>query len=302
MTKFKEFMEMAERLDNLGSPTAKEGSEILFEAAVRLEELRKAEANKAPTPAFIGQSRSETTGKLAMALAKAQGIMSPAYRNRRNDFLHSDYADLVAVQEACRDALAANDLAYSQEPIQKGDMLTVVTTLMHSSGEWLRSSLEVRVEQTVSREGKKQSMLQAIGSALTYLRRYGLMAMVGVVAADDEQDDDGNAPGESEPRRDLPDDVGAAGKRKMIAQIAKRGRLEGTPVVLFGERKNKPLAEVTTEALQADLANGRAQVIAEPGAKWAPNIAQNLQQIEAEIARREEQERKKREASSKVDK
>ena len=121
------------------------------------------------------QPQSNDIGELASALAKAQGVLEAAKRTETNYFQRS-YADLASCWEACREALAANGLAVTQAPWGE-DLLT---TLLHSSGQWIRSRLPLRPT--------KQDP-QAQGSAITYARRYALCAIVGI----SPEDDDGEA-------------------------------------------------------------------------------------------------------------
>lgn len=127
--------------------------------------------------------QSESINELAGALAKAQGDMKAAAKSKENPFFKSSYADLPAIWEACRDALAKNGLAVVQAPQSDGTAITLETTLVHSSGQWMRSRYPVNPT--------KQDP-QGYGSALSYAKRYCLAAMVGVVA-DDGSDDDGEA-------------------------------------------------------------------------------------------------------------
>ena len=120
--------------------------------------------------------QSETIGKLAEALAKAQGTIRHAVRSAENPFFKSRYADLAAVWTACREPLSANGLAVVQTTVA-GDAVTVVTTLIHSSGEWVSGELSVL-------PAKRDP--QVAGSAITYLRRYGLAAIAGVATEDDD--------------------------------------------------------------------------------------------------------------------
>ena len=127
-------------------------------------------------------SETMTTGKLAEALAKAQAQMESASKDRTNPAFKSKYADLTSVWEACRSALTSNGLAVAQIMVAAPEgYVAVETRLLHSSGESLSSTCTLPAT-------KKDA--QGYGSAITYARRYGLSAMVGVVADDD---DDGNA-------------------------------------------------------------------------------------------------------------
>lgn len=126
--------------------------------------------------------QSETIGALAAALAKAQGAIKPAAMDRDNPFFKSRYATLTSLWEAARDALSANGLAVTQATdISESGDIVLITTLLHSSGEWLGGVYPVRAT-----DAKPQSL----GSAITYARRYAFGALVGLIADDD---DDGNA-------------------------------------------------------------------------------------------------------------
>ena len=127
---------------------------------------------------FQMSERSPDCGAIAAALAKAQGQMGHAAKNRTNPHLKSKYADLSAVIDAVRKPLSDNELAYVQ--VVETDKAAVIcfTELMHSSGQWMRGKLVLH--------GKDLSPQNA-GSAITYARRYSLAALCGV--ASDEEDD-----------------------------------------------------------------------------------------------------------------
>lgn len=128
---------------------------------------------------------SENINELITALSKAQGEMSAAAKDCNNPFYKSKYADLNSVWNACRDALSKNGLAVvqSMHKDERGEPF-LRTTLGHSSGQWMSSWLPI----TPAKDGSKNE-LQALGSTLTYLRRYSLAAIVGVAP---DEDDDGN--------------------------------------------------------------------------------------------------------------
>ncbi len=135
-------------------------------------------------------STSNTIGAIAEALAKAQGEMSNAAKDTKNPFFSSTYADLASVWTACRKPLADNSLAVTQLPEYDGVKVSVETILMHSSGEWISSTVSLTPGYT-AKDGTfvKRTDPQSIGSALTYARRYALSAIVGIAP----EDDDGNA-------------------------------------------------------------------------------------------------------------
>jgi hypothetical protein len=131
-----------------------------------------------------------TTGSaLARALAKAQGVMAGASKDKTNPAFKSRYADLASVWDACREPLTSNGLAVVQL-VTAADKasVTVETRLLHESGESVSSVLTMPVEKPTA---------QGVGSAITYARRYALSALVGVAPDDD---DDGNAASGVAPR------------------------------------------------------------------------------------------------------
>lgn len=123
--------------------------------------------------------RSPDIGELAKALAMAQGEIRAAEKDRENDFFKSSYATLSSVWEACRAPLTKNLLSVVQQPVNDGERVGVVTTLLHASGQWMRSTLFA---------SPKDKTPQSMGSAITYVRRYALAAMAGVAPDDDDGD------------------------------------------------------------------------------------------------------------------
>lgn len=123
---------------------------------------------------------SDSTAKLDAALAKAQGKIEAAKKDALNPHFKSKYADLSAVWAAIRPALSENGIAVTQWPVHsEGNRLHLITRLA-CQGEWMRCEFSIPVN--------KQDA-HGYGSAITYCKRFGLAAAVGVVADDD---DDGN--------------------------------------------------------------------------------------------------------------
>jgi len=128
-------------------------------------------------------NQSESIANLTLALSIVQGKMSHAVKDSANPFFKSKYADLESVWDACRSLLAENGLAVMQFPGLYTDhdkSMSLTTIISHKSGEYLSQEMSVPVTKADA---------QGAGSALTYMRRYALAAVVGVVQADD----DGNA-------------------------------------------------------------------------------------------------------------
>lgn len=112
------------------------------------------------------------------ALAAAQAEMGPAIKDTQNPHLKSKYADLASVMAACIPALSKHGIAVIQPPFDDDSGRYVKTILMHGPSS---SKLECRVPLIVQKND-----MQGYGSAVTYARRYGLMAMAGIAPDDDD--------------------------------------------------------------------------------------------------------------------
>ena len=118
---------------------------------------------------------------IASALVKAQKAFGPALKTSTNPHFRSRYADLSACVEAVITGLNDNGIALIQQTHDSESGVCVETLFLHESGESL-SAGKLHVPAT------KQDA-QGYGSALTYARRYSLMAACGIAP----EDDDGNA-------------------------------------------------------------------------------------------------------------
>lgn len=121
--------------------------------------------------------QSEHINELMASLAKAQSEMSHAVKDSTNPHFKSKFADLAAVWQACREPLAKNGLAVTQTMDFAGEKQILVTTLGHSSGQWIKSMVALPIQKQGPQE---------LGSCLSYCRRYALAAMVGVYQDDDD--------------------------------------------------------------------------------------------------------------------
>ena len=125
-------------------------------------------------------NKSDSIAALAKALAAAQGEIKGAVRDSENPYFKSTYADLTSVWDACRGPLSKNGLSIIQLPQESVEFVVLETILLHASGEWISGILKMK---------PLKNDPQSIGSCLTYARRYGLSAIVGIAP----EDDDGNA-------------------------------------------------------------------------------------------------------------
>lgn len=120
---------------------------------------------------------SENINEISSALAKAQGKIQPASKDKSNPFFKSKYADLSSCWEACREALSENGICVTQPITISPNGMTLTTILAHSSGQWFKSEMPIVTQKNDP---------QTLGSAITYYRRYCLCAMVGVAPEDDD--------------------------------------------------------------------------------------------------------------------
>lgn len=124
---------------------------------------------------FLYVERSKECGKLFTAFAAAQSKFEIPRKNRKGQY--GEYADLVALQQATKSALGANQLFVCQTFHQLGEELILNTTLGHASGEYISS--QVPIKQSVNP--------QHTTAYATYMRRLAYGAILSL-AADDDQD------------------------------------------------------------------------------------------------------------------
>jgi hypothetical protein len=134
---------------------------------------------------------------IATALAAAQANMGKALKQANNSHFRSKYADLGNVMDACLPALNEAGIALIQPTGEDDHGRYVETVLIHGeSGEQLSCKVPLIVAK---------NDMQGYGSAVTYARRYGLMAMTGIAP----EDDDGNAAAKAAPKQEPPKPISA---------------------------------------------------------------------------------------------
>lgn len=140
---------------------------------------------------------SDSIQEIGTALAKAQGEMENLEKSGKNPAFKNEggarpYSTLSNVLDEVRPKLSKHGIAILQVPTNGDDgSVGIVTRLIHSSGQWMEGTLFVKPAQFTA---------QGVGSVLTYLRRYTLMAMAGVAP----DDDDGNAASIEQPANRVP--------------------------------------------------------------------------------------------------
>jgi hypothetical protein len=120
---------------------------------------------------------SESITNLAAALNKAQASMSGAKKSANNPFFKSKFANLEEVIHCIKEPFADNGLSFAQFPVSSDGFAGVETVIMHESGEYISNEFTLKCVKNDP---------QGYGSAITYARRYGLQAAVGVPAEDDD--------------------------------------------------------------------------------------------------------------------
>jgi hypothetical protein len=128
--------------------------------------------------------QSESITALSAALVAACGELRNPPCDRTNPAYHSRYATLASVLDTVRPVLAAHHLVVSQAVTTEQGRVCVETRILHKSGEWLCSTASAAADANIQR----------MGGAITYLRRYTLTAMLGIVGDDDDDGESSKAP------------------------------------------------------------------------------------------------------------
>jgi hypothetical protein len=149
--------------------------------------------------------------ELATALATAQGEIKNATLNKVNPHFKSKYADLAEIRDCTVPILARHGLAVVQITDIRDGQVCLITRLLHKSGEHIDSVYPLNADPLKP---------QAMGSAMTYARRYCLAALCAISA---EEDDDGNA-AEKHPRKAVkaPNEQPKAASRPVFDALQKQ--------------------------------------------------------------------------------
>ncbi len=123
-------------------------------------------------------TKSENIKNLIIALHKFQAEAKPVVKDSTNPFYKSRYADLSAIIEATQEGLSKNGLAISQTTDIENGVNVLETTLFHISGEWITGRYVLTPN--------KPNDPQAMGSALSYARRYNISSILNLATTDDD--------------------------------------------------------------------------------------------------------------------
>lgn len=199
-------------------------------------------------------------GPLAKAFVAAQKATESVKKAATNPAFKSKYADLAHVVEGVIPALNGAGVGVLQFPAFDGELVSVTTTLLHESGASVSATLHLRPTKNDP---------QGVGSAITYARRYSLLAITGSAP----EDDDGNAasrPAPPQARRTEPQaptltdraDRLEATMRAVgsVSELDKAFKLASGLCAELSDKDPARLAKI--EALRVDLENGFAQELA----------------------------------------
>jgi hypothetical protein len=167
--------------------------------------------------------------QIATALVKAQKAFGPALKTATNPHFRSRYADLAACVEAVMDGLNNNGIAFVQQLTESDTGVIVETVFIHESGEMLNcGKLHV---PAVKHDP------QGYGSALTYARRYSLMAACGIAP----EDDDGNAASRKVEKKSEVDESVMADHLAAIEATTTQDDLKKAYVKAYAYANNEPV-------------------------------------------------------------
>jgi hypothetical protein len=124
-------------------------------------------------------NKSESIANLALALSKLQGEVSNVHKDKQG--YGYKYTDLSSILDLTRPLCAKYELAVTQLCGESEAGVSIETVLLHSSGEWLSGTLTLPI--TI---GKGMTQAQAIGSCISYGRRYSIASLLGIAQTDND--------------------------------------------------------------------------------------------------------------------
>lgn len=185
--------------------------------------------------------QSQEINELSAALSAFQGEVSEPRKDSTNPHMRTKYVSLASVWATIRAPLARHGLSVVQLNSGTGGDVAMTTQLQHKSGQWIRSTASLPADTHRSRND-----VQAAGSTISYLRRYALLAILGLSAEDDDA-----ASAASEPRRGGQSQGydPLADWRKSLAECANEKALAAW-LASAAERLEKPQQRALNAALQ----------------------------------------------------
>ena len=121
---------------------------------------------------------SESIVKIAPALLAAQKEIGAAKKESENPFYRSSYSSLGEVMRVCKEPCNKNGITILQPVGADESGNYVETVLLHESGEFISSRMRLAV--------KAENDPQALGSSVSYAKRYTLQALLLIPSEDDD--------------------------------------------------------------------------------------------------------------------
>ena len=203
--------------------------------------------------------KSETIVELSKAFAKMQMELEQPLKNANNPFFKSKYVPLENVVDSITKASSKHGLSFTQFPSSdENGNVTVGTMVMHESGEW--------IEYDPIRLKPAKNDPQAVGSAITYAKRYALSAIFGITSDNDDDGNEATQLGRATPKavpkkqvsttsNKIPKEVVKAYKDAIQSVIDRTGKNDGSITRWFCEKLGVvKIEDITME--QISLADG----------------------------------------------
>lgn len=182
---------------------------------------------------------SETISKFSTAFTKAQNLMGSAKKGSDNPFFRSKYADLAAVLEAVKEPLNSSGISILQPVSFENGFHHVTTMLLHESGEFISETMKLEITK---------NDMQALGSAISYARRYSLQSITGLPAEDDD--------GEKSMQRAVPKSVATAPAKVPTPSGIDLKLVSPTDTIISVEQSQQPPARSSFRNKQPVKASG----------------------------------------------
>lgn len=125
---------------------------------------------------------SENVKDIYAAFVKFQAEVGQPTKNAVNPFFKSRYTTLDEIIRTVQPVLGKHGLAIIQQVSSDGVSVSVVTRMIHETGQWIEA-------EPMTLKGDKATP-QGLGSATSYARRYALSSILGIAS---EDDDDANS-------------------------------------------------------------------------------------------------------------
>lgn len=198
--------------------------------------------------------KSEQVNELLAALSRFQAsVKAGARKGGTNPHFRSNYTRLEDAWAAAREQLGAHGLSVVQAPAGRlssegpgADLVAVDTMIGHESGQWLESTILVRVDD-------RQSGAQADGSAVTYACRYSFLACLGLPPSDDDGNAASAGPANDNSRpaaRDTRDERDTRPEPRKQAPAGQYGDNTPDTPLWFGKHKGTPIKDLPVDYLE----------------------------------------------------